>query len=69
MIHKTAIVDSEAKISDNVEIGPYCIIGPEVEIGNNSVIHSHVNIVGNTCLLYTSPSPRDRQKARMPSSA
>ena len=48
MIHKTAIIDSEAKISDNVEIGPYCIIGPEVEIGTNSVIHSHVNIVGNT---------------------
>ena len=48
MIHKTAIVDLEAKISDNVEIGPYCIIGPEVEIGTNSVIHSHVNIVGNT---------------------
>ena len=24
---------------------------------------------GNDCLLYTSPSPRDRQKARMPSSA
>ena len=23
----------------------------------------------NTCLLYTSPSPRDRQKSRMPSSA
>ena len=22
-----------------------------------------------TCLLYTSPSPRDRQKSRMPSSA
>ena len=48
MIHKTAIIDSEAKISDNVEIGPYCIIGPEVQIGTNSVIHSHVNIVGNT---------------------
>ena len=26
-------------------------------------------IVVNTCLLYTSPSPRDRQKSRMPSSA
>ena len=25
--------------------------------------------VSCTCLLYTSPSPRDRQKARMPSSA
>ena len=27
-------------------------------------------LAGNTaCLLYTSPSPRDRQKSRMPSSA
>ena len=28
-----------------------------------------VNKMNNTCLLYTSPSPRDRQKSRMPSSA
>ena len=30
-----------------------------------------LNIVNEygTCLLYTSPSPRDRQKSRMPSSA
>ena len=29
-----------------------------------------VNIIMNaSCLLYTSPSPRDRQKSRMPSSA
>ncbi len=48
MIHKTAIVDTKAKISDNVEIGPYCIIGSEVEIGTKTVIHSHVNVVGNT---------------------
>ena len=27
------------------------------------------NLEGNICLLYTSPSPRDRQKSRMPSSA
>ena len=26
-------------------------------------------VVNGTCLLYTSPSPRDRQKSRMPSSA
>ena len=26
-------------------------------------------LVGMDCLLYTSPSPRDRQKSRMPSSA
>ena len=28
-----------------------------------------ITIIGNGCLLYTSPSPRDRQKSRMPSSA
>ena len=46
MIHKTAIVDKKAKISENVEIGPYSIIGPDVEIGANTKLHSHVNIVG-----------------------
>ena len=48
MIHKTAIVDKKAKIYENVTIGPYSVIGPEVEIGANSVLHSHINIVGNT---------------------
>ena len=47
MIHKTAIIDNKAKIADNVEIGPYSIIGPEVEIGDNTIIHSHVNLTGN----------------------
>ena len=28
-----------------------------------------ISIEANGCLLYTSPSPRDRQKSRMPSSA
>ena len=28
-----------------------------------------MNYLDNVCLLYTSPSPRDRQKSRMPSSA
>ena len=30
---------------------------------------SDVMIVAGTCLLYTSPSPRDRTRSRMPSSA
>ena len=29
----------------------------------------HIMDLSQTCLLYTSPSPRDRQKTRMPSSA
>ena len=48
MIHSTAIIDPKAKIETNVKIGPYCIIGPNVEIGKNSIIQSHVSIIGNT---------------------
>jgi len=50
VIHKTAIISESAKISDNVEIGAYSIIGPDVTIENNTKIHSHVNIVGNTTI-------------------
>ena len=48
MIHKTAIIDSKAKISENVKVGPYTVIGPNVEIGENTEIYSHVNISGYT---------------------
>ena len=48
MIHKTAIVDSKAKINSNVSIGAYTFVGPNVEIGENSIIQSHVSITGNT---------------------
>ena len=48
MIHKTAIIDSKAKVSSSAKIGPYTFIGPNVEIGYDVIIHSHVNISGNT---------------------
>ncbi len=48
MIHKTAVVDSKAKISSGVVIGAYTVIGPMVEIGEDTTIHSHVNISGHT---------------------
>ena len=48
MIHKTAIIDSKSKVSSSVKIGPYTVIGPNVEIGEDVIIHSHVNISGNT---------------------
>jgi len=48
MIHKTSIIDKNAKISQTAKIGPYTIIGSNVEIGDEVEIHSHVNIVGNT---------------------
>ena len=33
------------------------------------MFHSETDAHSYNCLLYTSPSPRDRQKSRMPSSA
>ena len=48
MIHNTALIDSKSKISKNVKIGPYSIIGPNVEIGEGTEIQSHVIIIGNT---------------------
>ena len=48
MIHNTAIIDPNAKISSGVSIGAFTVIGPNVEISENTVIQSHVSILGNT---------------------
>lgn len=48
MIHPTAIIDSSAVIADDVKIGPYSIIGADVEIGAGCEISSHVVINGPT---------------------
>ena len=47
----------------DVEGGPVPALPVEVEKVDD------VAVDGAVCLLYTSPSPRDRQKSRMPSSA
>ena len=39
------------------------------ESGMEMIVHINEDGVRQGCLLYTSPSPRDRQKSRMPSSA
>ena len=43
-IHPTAVVDDKAKIADDVEIGPYCIIGPDVTLKAGVKLRAHVNI-------------------------
>ena len=40
----------------------------EVDLCGHATLAS-AHVLWETCLLYTSPSPRDRQKSRMPSSA
>ena len=38
-------------------------------VKNLSKISGSDNVLSHPCLLYTSPSPRDRTRSRMPSSA
>jgi UDP-N-acetylglucosamine acyltransferase len=35
-IHRTAIVDPGAKIGEDVELGPFTVIGPDVEVGSRT---------------------------------
>ncbi len=48
MIHPQAIVDPTAKIDMNVSIGPFSVIGADVEISSGTEISSHVVINGPT---------------------
>jgi len=50
LVHSTAVVDPSAVIPDDVEIGPYCVIGPQVRIGTGTRLISHVVIDGNTTI-------------------
>jgi UDP-N-acetylglucosamine acyltransferase len=47
-IHATALVDTAARIADTAEIGPYCIIGAEVEIGPGTRLMGHNFLEGPT---------------------
>jgi UDP-N-acetylglucosamine acyltransferase len=47
-IHPTAIVDPQARIAESAEIGPYCIIGAEVEIGARTRLMAHIYVEGPT---------------------
>ncbi|AZL15780.1 acyl-ACP--UDP-N-acetylglucosamine O-acyltransferase [Rickettsiales endosymbiont of Stachyamoeba lipophora] len=50
LIHQTAIISPSAKIGNNVKIGAYSIIGDNVELGDDNIIHSHVVIDGLTTI-------------------
>lgn len=46
MVHSEAIIHPKAKLADDVQVGPWTTIGPDVEIGAGTVIESHVVIKG-----------------------
>jgi UDP-N-acetylglucosamine acyltransferase len=50
LIANTADVNHRAEIDDDVEVGPYCVIGPDVTIGKGTRLLAHACILGNTTL-------------------
>ncbi len=49
-VHPSAIVDPTARLGEDVEIGPFCIVGPGVEIGARSRLVAHVTIERNVTM-------------------
>ncbi|WP_169979578.1 LbetaH domain-containing protein [Tautonia rosea] len=45
-IADTATVDPGAELADDVEIGPYCVVGPDVRLGSGTRLISHVCLLG-----------------------
>jgi len=46
MIHRSAIVDPGARIADTAEIGPFCVIGADVQIGARTQVMANVVMEG-----------------------
>ncbi|MDG2053387.1 MAG: acyl-ACP--UDP-N-acetylglucosamine O-acyltransferase [Phycisphaerales bacterium] len=47
-IHSTAIIDPSAELADDVVVGAYCVVGPDVEIGDRCVLNEHAIVVRGT---------------------
>lgn len=50
MIHSTAVIDPSSRLGEGVEIGPYCVIGRSVTLGDGCQLAGHVTIVGPTTI-------------------
>ena len=59
-IHPTAIVDSNAVLGEDVEIGPYCLVGPNVNLGARTRLKSHVVVEGVTSGFAVASAPEFR---------
>ena len=49
-IDPTARVAEGARIAASVEIGPYCLVGPQVELKSGVRLIAHVNVTGATTI-------------------
>ena len=47
-IHSTAVVSSKAKIGANVKVGAFCVVGSQVTLDDDVILHSHIVVDGLT---------------------
>lgn len=45
-----AVIDPQAEIAEDVEIGPFCVIGPEVKIESGCRLLNNVTVLGRTTI-------------------
>jgi UDP-N-acetylglucosamine acyltransferase len=45
-IHPTAVIDPGAEIDSEIMIGPYCVVGPSVQLGAGCWLQNHVTVCG-----------------------
>lgn len=50
MIADSAVVDPRARIDEDVEIGPFCVVGPDVTIGRGTRLANNVTLSGHVQL-------------------
>ncbi|MEJ2756207.1 MAG: acyl-ACP--UDP-N-acetylglucosamine O-acyltransferase, partial [Gammaproteobacteria bacterium] len=50
MIHATAIIDAQAELAEDVSVGPYTVVGPDVTVDSGCQIGPHVVLNGPTHL-------------------
>lgn len=60
-IHPTAVIDPSAKLGKNLDIGPFAVIGHDVEIGDGTKLYAHAVIhpyttVGKDCIFFPGSS-------------
>ena len=54
-VHPTTVIHPQARLASTVTIGPYCVIGEQVVLGDDCELMSHVVIEGHTQI-----GPRNR---------
>jgi UDP-3-O-[3-hydroxymyristoyl] glucosamine N-acyltransferase len=63
-VHEAAVVESDARLGENVAVGPFCQVCSEVSIGDNTTVLAGTFIgqdvrIGRDCLIYPNVTIRE----------